>query len=122
MNPENKIIRLSDENFRETVLENPIPVLVEIEADWSCACLMMSPAVERIAREFDKSIVVGRMEIDAGKEVMKEFAISTFFELPIFLFFKGGRLVDRIIGSVPRKELEQWIAGFLNQKVVQKES
>lgn len=113
MKPEKLFIRLSDENFREMVLENPMPVLVEIEADWSCSCLMMSPVIEGITVEFSQKMKVGKMNIEAGKAIMTQYGISTFYDLPIFLFFKNGHLVDQMIGTMSRNELFHQINEFL---------
>jgi len=104
------IFTLTGKNFRKRVLESPLPFLVEIRADWSGSCDIMAPLMERLATEYAGRIHFGRLDIDANKEIAREFGVT---ELPFLLFFRDGKLVDFIIGTTSRKTLEDRIKKIL---------
>src|SRR5512145_2975500 len=97
---------LTDANFQKEVLDSPKPVLVEFGADWCGACDMLAPILERLREEFDGQIKIARLDVDACARLVAEYGIR---DVPTLVLFKNGRIVDEIIGVVPR----QVIAGKL---------
>jgi thioredoxin 1 len=94
---------LTEKNFKKIVLENPLPVLVEIEADWSGTCHIISPILDHLAHIYKGRILIGKLNVETNKQLAREYGVT---ELPLLLFFKNGNLIDHIIGAVSKSELE----------------
>jgi thioredoxin 1 len=110
MEKRSDIITLTGKNFWKRVLESPLPFLVEIGAEWSGSCEIMAPLMERLAAEYEGRIHFGRLDIDANEEIAREFGVT---ELPFLLFFRDGKLVDFIIGTVSRQVLKEHIQNLI---------
>ncbi|MFH0988810.1 MAG: thioredoxin [bacterium] len=106
-----KAIEVSDANFKTEVLESPTPVLVDFWAVWCGPCKMIAPIVEEIANEFDGKLKVGKIDVDANQQVAMQFGIRS---IPTLLLFKNGKVVDQIVGAVPKKALAEKITKHLN--------
>ena len=90
---------LTDKNFQKEVLENSVPVMVEFAADWSGACQILAPVLEQLQNDFSGQIKIGRINIEDHSQTMTTYGIK---EIPVLLFFKEGKVVDQIMGMVPR--------------------
>jgi thioredoxin 1 len=104
-----KAIDVTDENIN-TILSSQKPLLLDFSAEWCGPCKMMSPVVELIAKEVDGKAIVGKLDIDSNPNTAARFGIRNF---PTFLFFKDGKLVDRVIGAVPKSVLDQKVKSLL---------
>lgn len=104
-----KAVDVTDENI-DTILSSQKPLLLDFSAEWCGPCKMMSPIVELIATEVDGKAIVGKLDIDENPLTATRFGIRNF---PTFLFFKDGKLIDRVVGAVPRFVLEQKIKALL---------
>ena len=96
-------IELTDANFDELVLKSDKPVLVDLWAEWCGPCRMVGPIVEELAKEYEGKAVVGKLNVDHNPNISMKFGIRS---IPTMLFFKGGQLVDRQVGAVPKAALE----------------
>ncbi len=101
---------LTDTNFREEVLENKQPVLVDFWADWCGPCHIIAPAIEELADDFDGQVKVGKVEVDNNQRVAAQYDIRS---IPTLLFFKDGQVVDRVVGIVPKKGIAEKLNAFL---------
>jgi thioredoxin 1 len=104
------IIILTEQAFREVVLRSKIPVVVVIGADWCGSCHIMEPMIEQLSLEYARQIKFARMDIDANEAIAREYGVT---DLPFLLFFKGGRLVDHIVGMISRDTLETRLKALL---------
>jgi thioredoxin 1 len=95
-------IQITDANFQEIVLNSDKPVVVDFWAEWCGPCRMVGPIVEEISNEYEGKAVVGKMDVDSNPNVSMQFGIRN---IPTILFFKGGKLVDKIVGAVPKNTL-----------------
>ncbi len=100
-----KAIEITDSNFEE-VIKSDKPVLVDFWAEWCGPCKMIGPVVEELASELDGKAVIGKVDVDSNPEVSAKFGIRS---IPTLLVFKGGEIVDKQIGAVPKSVLEQKI-------------
>ncbi len=97
-----KIVELNETNFENEVKKSDIPVMIDFWATWCGPCRMIAPFVEEASTEYDGKLKVGKIDVDSNQKISSEFAIMS---IPAVLFFKGGEVVDQIVGAVPKKAL-----------------
>jgi thioredoxin 1 len=108
---DNNVVKLSDENFDEQVLNDKGPVLVDFWAPWCGPCRMVAPVIEAVAGELAGRLKVGKLNVDENGEVASKFGIMS---IPTLILFKDGKQVDRVVGLVQKRELKQRIEGWLD--------
>ena len=96
------MIELTDDNFQKEVLESSTPVLVDFWAVWCGPCRAIAPLVEEIARDYEGKLKVGKMDVDAHQDVPRRFGIRS---IPTLMMFKNGKVVEQIIGGIPKQQL-----------------
>lgn len=89
-------------NFEAEVLQADKPVLVDFYADWCGPCKMMAPMVEQLAAEYDGKAVVGKLNIDEEEDIAAQYRVMT---IPTLAVFKGGKLVDKVIGVNSKEDV-----------------
>ncbi len=92
----NDVVTLEDGTFDNEVLKSDIPVLVDFWAVWCGPCKAIAPTVDQIASEFKGKVKVGKMDIDKHQAVAQKYNIRS---IPTLLVFKGGKVVDTVIGA-----------------------
>jgi len=97
-----KAIEITDANFDQEVLKSDKPVLIDFWAVWCGPCKMVAPVVEEIANEYNGKLKVGKLDVDSNPEVSMKFGIRS---IPTLMIFKGGKVVEQIIGAVPKRNL-----------------
>jgi thioredoxin 1 len=102
---------LNDATFETEVINSDKPVMVDFWAAWCAPCKLIAPHVQALAEEFAGRAVVGKVDVDANKQWAIKYGIQS---IPTLLFFKGGKLVDRMIGgNLDRKTLQDRINALL---------
>jgi thioredoxin 1 len=97
-----KPIDITDATFAKEVLESPLPVLIDFWAVWCGPCRMIAPIVEEIASEYEGSLKVGKVDVDANPEISMNYGIRG---IPTLMVFKGGKVVEQIIGAMPKRTM-----------------
>jgi len=101
----NKPVEMTDATFKEMIQNHPL-VVVDCWAPWCGPCRMVAPVIEELARDYAGKILFGKLNVDENREVSTQYEIMS---IPTLLVFKNGKLVDTIIGAMPRQTLEQKI-------------
>ena len=103
-------LEITDQNFDEIVLQSDKPVIVDFWAEWCGPCRMVGPIVEEIENDFSEKAVVGKLDVDSNPGVTAKFGIRN---IPTVLFFKGGEVVDKQVGAVPKSNLVSKLEAIL---------
>ena len=100
------VMNIGDGDFKKEVLESQTPVLVDFWATWCAPCRAIAPALEDLATQYKGRVKVAKVNIDDNQDTPQQYGVRS---IPTLLVFKGGRVVDQIIGAVPKSKLEDAI-------------
>ncbi len=104
-----KPVEVTDATFAEVIQDHPL-VVVDCWAPWCGPCYMVAPIVEEMARDYAGRILFGKLNVDENRRVAMRYQIMS---IPTLLVFKNGKLVDHVIGAMPRQMLEPKITRYL---------
>ena len=105
------VMEVNDDNFAAEVEGCQGLAMVDFWATWCGPCRMVAPIVEELAEEYKaKGLKVAKMDVDANPGTPSRFGIRS---IPTIIFFKGGKVVEQVIGFVPRQHLEEKILKHL---------
>jgi thioredoxin 1 len=105
----NKPVEVTDATFNETVQNHPL-VVIDCWAAWCGPCRMISPIIEELAREYAGKVVFGKLDVDKNRAVTMQYQIMS---IPTLMVFSHGKLVDRIMGALPKPVLEAQVTRYL---------
>jgi thioredoxin 1 len=97
-------VNVSDGDFKATVLESQEPVLVDFWAPWCGPCKAIAPALEDLATRYKGKVKVAKLNVDDNQQTAQSYGIRG---IPTMLIFKGGQVVEQIVGAVPKSRLEE---------------
>ena len=101
---------LTDGNFKTEVLDSKVPVLVDFWAEWCGPCRMVSPIVEKLAKDYSGKLKVGKLNVDDNSETPSQYGVQG---IPTLLFFKNGQVANQIVGFQPEHKLKNAIDKIL---------
>jgi thioredoxin 1 len=97
------VMNIGDGDFAKEVLQSDQPVLVDFWATWCAPCRAIAPAVEELATQYKGKVKVAKVNIDDNQNTPQQYGIRS---IPTLLVFKGGKVVEQIVGAVPKSKLE----------------
>ncbi|MDQ7858950.1 MAG: thioredoxin [Armatimonadota bacterium] len=105
-----KPVVVTEQTFEAEVLKSPTPVLVDFWAEWCGPCRLIAPIVEEFATEYDGRLKVAKVDVDDNQNLAMRYSIMS---IPTLGVFRGGQMVDRIVGYMPKAELKRRLDGAL---------
>lgn len=103
-------LEFTDGNFQNSVLDSDQLSVVDFWAEWCGPCRAIGPVVEELSKEYAGKVNIGKVNVDQNPQVSMQYGITS---IPAILFIKGGQIVDKQIGAVPRSVLEKKIQTHL---------
>jgi len=103
---EESLIHLTDANFDEEVLKSEKPVLIDFWAPWCGPCRAIGPVVEELAAAYRDRVKVAKINIDENPKTATVYGVMS---IPTLMLFKGGSVMEKLVGLVPKNRLEDLI-------------
>jgi thioredoxin 1 len=97
-----KPTELNDLTFHNFIQSTSTPVLIDFGAEWCPPCRAMEPVLEILATEMEGKVQIGKLDVDANPETTAKYGVRN---LPTFIIFKNGEVVEKIVGAVPKNVL-----------------
>jgi len=104
------VIDVTKDTFRSDVIDSEKLVVVDFWAEWCGPCRAVGPVVEELAKEYDGKVNVGKVNVDENPQTSMNYGITS---IPAILFIKGGEVVDKQVGAVPKSVLNKKIQANL---------
>ena len=103
-------MEINDSNYNDVLAQNK-PMVLDFWATWCGPCRKVGPTIQELAEEYEGQVIVGKVNIEEeADDLIAEFGIRN---VPTILFLKGGQVVDKVVGAVPKSTLEEKIKALL---------
>lgn len=96
-------VEVKDDTFETEIEQHQGLAVVDFWATWCAPCRMIAPIMEQLAADYAGKVKVAKLDVDTNQKTAARFGVRS---IPTILFFKGGKVVDQVIGAVPRQSLE----------------
>ena len=98
------IVNIEDKQFKKEVLEAAQPVLVDFWATWCAPCRAIAPVLEELSGTYKGKVKFAKVNIDDNQQTPQQYGVRS---IPTLLLFKGGKVVEQIVGAVPKAKLDE---------------
>jgi thioredoxin 1 len=102
MATESTPLHVSDKNFAVEVLQSNLPVLVDFWATWCGPCKSIAPVVEELSKEYAGRVKITKLNVDENPATPSQYSVRG---IPTLILFKGGKVLEQIVGAVPKARL-----------------
>ena len=102
-------VNITNEKF-ESLKNGDMPLVVDFWATWCGPCRMIAPMISKMAEKYDGQIVVGKCDVEDQEDLAVEFGIRN---IPTILFFKGGQVVDKLVGAQAKAKIDEKFKALL---------
>jgi thioredoxin 1 len=103
----------TDQNFNDEVLAAKEPVLVDFWAEWCYPCRLLSPTIDKLAKEYAGKVKVGKVNTDDNRDICTKYGISS---IPTVIILRDGQPVQKFVGARPEKDFRDVLDGLLAAK------
>ncbi len=107
---EENVLHVTDAGFEQEVIKRPEPVLVDFWAPWCGPCKMVGPVLESLALKHKGKLRVAKLNVDENKVIASELEVKS---IPTMVLYKGGEIVDKVVGAVSLEELDRLVAKWI---------
>lgn len=104
------VTNVSTDTFDKVVLQSPNLVMVDFWATWCGPCKIIAPVVEELAKEYEGRVTFAKVNTDENPELASRYNIRG---IPTLTFFKDGKVLDQVVGAVPKSQLKAKIDSLL---------
>lgn len=108
---QSKPIVVTDDSFAREVLASDISVLVDCWAPWCAPCRKLGPVIDELAADYANGVKVAKLNVDENPATASQYGIHS---IPTMLFFKDGKIVQRLAGALPKEEIEKILLSIIN--------
>jgi thioredoxin 1 len=98
------LIHVTDSDFEQEILKSEKPALVDFWAPWCGPCQRIAPIIEELAAEYKDKVKVAKINVDESRKVATDMGVMS---IPTLMLFKGGKVIDKVIGLVPKDRLKE---------------
>ena len=106
-------LQITDDEFEATVIQSDLPVLVDFWAPWCGPCQTVAPVLDELARDHAGSLRIAKVNTDENQANAFGYSVRG---IPTMVLFKDGSEVDRVVGALPKADLERWIDSALSPR------
>lgn len=103
-------VEITDANYDEIVANANVPVVLDFWAAWCGPCKMIGPLIEEMHGEYEGKAIIGKVDVDNNPGISGKFGIRN---IPTVAFLKGGEVVDKSVGAVPKTQLTEKLDAIL---------
>lgn len=100
------LLHLTDNNFKNEVLESELPVVVDFWATWCGPCRMIAPIIDELSREYHDRIKIGKINVDENPKITSYYGIMS---IPTLILLRDGKVMEQVTGAVSKSELKKKI-------------
>lgn len=100
------VLEFTDDNFDSEVINSDTPVLVDFWATWCAPCKAIAPTIDALADSFNGKVKIGKVNVDDNPNTPGQFGVRG---IPTLILFKDGKVVDQLVGAIPKNQLEELI-------------
>ena len=104
-------IHVTDAAFEKTILQSPIPTIVDFWAPWCGPCRMVAPTLEKLAKEHSGKLLIAKVNTDENSEWAQKFNVQG---IPTMLFVSNGKVIHRQVGALPESILRDVVTQFMD--------
>ena len=104
------VTSVTNDTFETVVIQSPNLIMVDFWATWCGPCKIVAPVVEELAQEYAGKVNFAKVNTDENPDIASRFNIRG---IPTLIFFKDGKVLDQIVGAVPKAQLKSKIDSFL---------
>lgn len=104
-------IHVTDAAFQKTVLESPLPVIVDFWAPWCAPCRMVAPILDKLAKEFAGKLIIAKVNTDEETQYATQYGVQG---IPTMLFVANGKVLHQQVGALPERMLREAVSQFLD--------
>jgi thioredoxin len=97
-------LHLTETAFDQTLAEHQEPMIVDFWAEWCGPCKAIAPALDELAQEYAGRVTIAKVNVDEHPGLAARFQVRS---IPTLLFFKGGQVIDQVIGAVPKAQIKK---------------